>query len=160
MSDEVETMNSVEEQSEKKQIKTLANCSGLEFLKQTNKIRKEVQIFLEDTKILDLRKRKPVVKVIPKNATPEEKEAIEAENNKAMRKQAMQNISDMLDMCLEKNPEKTMDLLGLLCFMNHDEVMQMTGSELLLVWGELLHDEGVISFFTSLTKWEVMLTSD
>ena len=41
--------------------KTMANCTTAEFLRQSNKIRHAVAEYLDFTKILDIRKNKPVI---------------------------------------------------------------------------------------------------
>lgn len=52
-------------------MKTLANCSPREFLLQTNKIRKSVVKWLDETKILEIRANKPQ---FTEGATEEEKD--------------------------------------------------------------------------------------
>lgn len=134
-------------------MKNLANCSGVEFLKQTNKIRHFVQKWLKDTNVLEIRKRKPIVKVVSSDMSEEQVEAVKKENELAMKAQVERNISDMLDSCLETHAEETLELLGMMCFLEPGQDVKVT--ELLNAFAEMLGDEGVINFFTSLMKWGV-----
>lgn len=137
-------------------MKNLANCSGVEFLTQTNKIRKYVQKWLKDTGVLEIRKNKPKLTPITNEMSAEEKEAVKAENEKKEQAQARKNISDMLDACMETHAEETLKLLGMLCFIEPAEIESVKVTELLGEFGEIISDEGVLRFFTSLMKLDVM----
>lgn len=137
-------------------MKNLANCSGVEFLTQSNKIRKYVQKWLKDTGVLEIRKNKPKLTPITNDMTAEEKEAVKAENEAKEQAQARKNISDMLDACLETHAEETLKLLGMMCFIEPSEIESVKVTDLLGEFAELIGDEGVIRFFTSLMKWDVM----
>ena len=118
-------------------MKTLANCTTVEFLKQSNKIRHAVSEYLSETKILDIRKNKPAIK---DSMSEEEKKA-------AYREQAKKNISDMLDTALEENAEATTRILALLCFIDDEkEAEKMDPFEVL----DVLMSERVLNFFTRL----------
>jgi uncharacterized membrane protein YheB (UPF0754 family) len=140
-------------------MKNLANCSGVEFLTQTNKIRKYVQNWLKETKVLEIRKNKPTLTPIRNDMTPEEKQTITAQNEKLQQEQAMKNISDMLDSCLETHAEQTLKLLGMMCFIEPKDIESVKVTDLLGEFGEIISDEGVIRFFTSLMKLDVMSIS-
>ena len=131
-------------------MKTLANCNPKEFLAQTNKIRKHVSSWLELTKVLEIRKHKPE---IPADATPEEKRALIAA-------QAKKNISDMLDAALDEHPEETAELLGLMCFIEPEDLENHKMTEFLAAAYELISCPEVISFFTLLTQQDQKGTSD
>ena len=131
-------------------MKTLANCTPKEFLAQTNKIRKHVSSWLELTKVLEIRKHKPE---IPADATPEEKRALIAA-------QAKKNISDMLDAALDEHPEETAELLGLMCFIEPEDLENHKMTEFLAAAYELISCPEVISFFTLLTQQDQKGTSD
>lgn len=137
-------------------MKNLANCSGVEFLTQTNKIRKYVQNWLKETKVLEIRKNKPKKIPIMNEMTDEEKEAVKEKNKKLEQEQAKKNISDMLDSCLETHAEQTLKLLGMMCFIEPSDIESVKVTELLAEFGEIVSDEGVIRFFTSLMKLDVM----
>lgn len=123
-------------------MKTLANCTTAEFLRQSNKIRKAVSEFLKETNILELRKNQPD---LTEGMTEEEKKL-------AIREQAKQNISDMLDCCLDENAEKTVEVLALMCFKEGEEIKELDVCDILDVALDLLTSERVLNFFTRLTQ--------
>lgn len=123
-------------------MKTLANCTPREFLAQTNKIRKSVANWLELTKILEIRKEQPTVDA---SASNEEKKA-------ALEKQVRLNLSTMLDAILEEHPNETAELLGLLCFIDPDDLDNHSMIELLANVTEIMNSEEVLSFFISLAQ--------
>lgn len=131
-------------------LKTLANCNPKEFLVQTNKIRKFVANWLSLTKVLDIRKNAPKIN---EDASKEEKE-------KALQDQVKQNLSAMLDSILEEHPEETAELLGLLCFVEPEDLENHTMVEFLGAFAELLNNQEVLSFFTSLAQLVNNPTSD
>lgn len=123
-------------------MKNLANCNVREFLTQTNKIRKSVSNWLSLTQILEIRKNNPV---IPDDATEDEKKAL-------MNEQAKKNFSDMLDSVLDKYPEETAEMLGLMCFIEPKDLDKHKMTELFSSFDEMINCEEVISFFTSLVS--------
>ena len=123
-------------------MKNLANCTPIEFLTQTNKIRKSVASWLSMTKVLDIRNNMPD---IPPEATPAERKALADA-------QARKNLSDMLDAALDEHPAETAELLGLLCFIEPKDLDKCKMSDLLGSFNEILNSEEVISFFTSLVR--------
>lgn len=130
-------------------MKTLANCNPKEFLVQTNKIRKSVANWLSLTKVLEIRKNLPE---IPKDATPEEKK-------KALSEQISKNAAAILDSVLEEHPEETAELLGLLCFVDPDDLENHKMTEFLGAFSEIINCPEVIGFFTSLMQLGQMGTS-
>ena len=88
-------------------MKNLANCTPVEFLRQTNKIRHSVEGWLKETGIMEVRKNKPTLIEITDNMSETEKADAETENKKRLEAQAKKNISDMLDKALDKNAEKS-----------------------------------------------------
>ena len=123
-------------------MKTLANCTPREFLAQTNKIRKSAAKWLTLTKILEIRKTLPEAKA---GASAEEKKA-------ALEEQVRLNLSSMLDAILEKYPDETAELLGLLCFIDPDDLDNHSMIEILANVTEILNSEEVLSFFMSLAQ--------
>lgn len=123
-------------------MKNLANCKPSEFLKQTNRIRKSVSKWLTDTDILNIRKRIPN---IDENASEEEKALAKV-------KQAKQNISDMFDAILDEHPDETLEVIALLCFVEPNNVDDYSITEYMDAVSELLNNESVIGFFTSLIQ--------
>lgn len=131
-------------------MKTLANCNPVDFLRQTNKIRHAVSGWLNDTGVLEIRKRQPVLTGKEK---PEELE-------RKQREQAKKNINDMLDSMLENHAQKTAEVLGLMCFVDPEEVEDAKGFDFLLPAMELLSSKPVIDFLLSYLKLEQMSTGD
>lgn len=133
-------------------MKTLANCTPREFLKQTNRIRIAADEWLTATKILEIRQRMPELPEATKPDSKEElKENIEA-RRKAFADQMRDNIFAMLEAMLDTNADKTEELLCLVCFVEPKDADKYTMSEYLACLGELLTDAGVLSFFDSLVK--------
>jgi hypothetical protein len=135
-------------------MKHLANCDAVEFLRQTNKIRKAAEDWLKTTKVLDIRKNKPKLKAITPDMDEAEVAKITAANNIKAREQVMKNLSEMLDAALEENAEKTLELLALLCFVEPQDANKHKATEYLKAFGEMIADEDVIDFFTSLIRLE------
>lgn len=129
-------------------MKTLANCSLVEFLRQTNKIRNSAADFMEESGVLEIRKRKP--EFSGKETDEEKKE----KRNKQVRK----NLSDMVDSLMDTNAEKTAELLGMLCFMEPEEVASAKGIDFVTPAIELLNSKPVIDFLILLAKLGEMNT--
>lgn len=137
-----EEITMTETTAEQPTMKTLANCTLAEFLRQTNKIRHAVADFYELCDFGTIMKRIPEL-------TGEETEEELAEKN---RKQAKQNLSDVLDTCLDTNAEKTVEIIGLMCFKDADEAAAMDAGDFLDVAFSLLSSQRVIDFFTKLAS--------
>ena len=133
-------------------MKTLASCKPSEFFKQTNRIRKSVEKWLTDTDIMNIRKRLPHKEVIPISATQEEIEAIEKRNKEAMNKQMRENFIAILDAVMEDHADETLEILALSCFIEPENVDDYSVSEYFGAFNDLINDENVISFFTSLVR--------
>lgn len=123
-------------------MKTLANCSPREFLVQSNRIRKAVSKWLTLTKLLEIRKNLPK---LPEDATREEREAAAAE-------QIQSNARAMLDSILDEHPEETAELLGLLCFVEPEELDNHSMTEFFGAIADILNSKEIIDFFTSLVN--------
>lgn len=124
-------------------MKTLTNCTPREFLRQTARIRHAVEKWLTMTDILNIRKRLPE---IPQTATP-------IERGELLRKQTTENLRAMADAILDEHPDETADLLALCCFIEPEEMDEHPMTEYLAAAAEMIGDENVISFFTSLARW-------
>jgi hypothetical protein len=131
-------------------MKTLATCNPREFLAQTNKIRKAVKNWLSMTKIMEIRKNLPEVK---EGATQDEKRA-------ALYAQISKNATAILDSIMDDHPDETVELLGLMCFVEPDDLENHKMTEFLAAFTELVNCPEVIGFFTSLMQLEKMGTSD
>lgn len=117
----------------------MANCSTVEFLKQSNKIRHAVAEYLDYTKTIEVWKKKPE---FTEGMTDDEKKA-------AIKVQARKNISDVLDNVLDENAEATVRILALLCFIDDaDEAAEIEPFDVL----DVLMSERVLNFFTRLMQ--------
>ena len=123
-------------------MKNLANCDPVEFLVQTNRIRKAADKWLSLTKIMDIRKRIP--KVNPG--------AGEAENRQMLEKQIEKNARAILDAVMDKHPQETAELLGLMCFIEPEDLRNHQMKELLGALNELVRTPEVMDFFMSLRQ--------
>ena len=123
-------------------MKTLANCSSREFLTQTNKIRKSVSEWLTLTGIMEIRKTLPEM---PKDISDEDRE-------KAIEKQVKSNLQKILDVVLDEHPEETAELLGLLCFIEPEDLDNHPMSDILASLSDVIGSPEVIGFFSSLTN--------
>jgi hypothetical protein len=141
------------ETNEIKPIKTLANCKPSEFLRQTNLIRKAVEKWLTDTDIANIRKRKPLEILVPEGATAEERLRIVAENDKNRSEQLKKNLTDIFNAILEEHPDETLEIVALCCFIEPEKVDDYPITFYLNAITELLDDQAVIGFFTSLLRW-------
>lgn len=131
-------------------MKTLATCSPVEFLVQTNKIRRSVESWLTLTKVMEIRKRLPE---LPQGAKPEDVK-------KARQEQAKKNFSSILDSVLEEHPQETAELLGMLCFIEPEDLGNHSMLEIISSVNELIASPEVLSFFTSLMQLVQTVTSD
>lgn len=123
-------------------MKTLANCSPMEFLTQTNKIRKQAEKWLTLTKIMEIRRNRPTLTA---EMTLEEKRT-------ALQEQVQKNLSAILEAVLDEYPQETAELLCLICFIDPKDMEKHTMTELLSALNEVLDNEEVIGFFTSLMR--------
>lgn len=153
MADEVSMIE--EQTTPARPRKNLANCTNVEFLVQTNRIRKQVAEWLKLTDVLKIRKHTATLIEITDKMSPEEKAEAEAENAKRTEAQVKQNLSDMLDAALEKNAEKTVELLGLMCFLTPEETKEVKPFYLINNFFEMFSDREVMDFFSSLMQSEL-----
>ena len=141
-------------------MKNLANCKPSEFLRQTNKIRKAVSNWLELTKILEIRKEQPELTELTIDMSPEEREATLKKNREARERKVKENFSAMLDAMLEDHPDETLEILGLLCFVEPEDVDNHDMTEYIQAMNDLLENQAVLGFFTSLMQLGARVTSD
>lgn len=140
-------------------MKNLANCTPTEFFKQTYLIKKSVAEWIDVTDFMNIRNNKP--DIIPLTGlTGEAREKVEAENKKKIQEQVMKNLNDILDNALEKNVEKTLEVLALCCFVEPKDVDKYPVSEYLKSITELLNDENVMGFFTLLAQLGTKTTAN
>lgn len=122
-------------------MKTICDLSGAEFLRHCNKVRYAVQDVLNNTKVMEIRKRMPTF--TGKETEAEQKALIDA--------QGVKNFSDMLDRLLDENPEETYKLLRAFVVTDEGE-KEPDGWDLLSVAAKLMRDRRVIDFLSSLLE--------
>lgn len=128
---------------EKHITKTLASCTPIEFLKQTNRVRKSVEKWLTATDIMNIRRRLPE---LPENIS-------EDDRKKAVAEQVSNNLSAILDAILDDHPDETLALLAMLCFIEPEDANDYPVEDYLNALAQLLGNTAVINFFTSLATW-------
>lgn len=141
-------------------MKNLATCKPTEFFKQTVKIKKAVEKWLTDTDIMNIRKNVATPSPITKDMTDEEKRAAVDDFRKRSEEQAMVNMSKILDAIMEEHPDETIDLLALMCFIDPKDADKYTMDEYLKALTEMITNEAVIGFFTSLARLGLFNTSN
>lgn len=134
-------------------MKTLANCKPTEFLTQTNRIRKAAANWLDATRILEIRKNMPEMVKLTPDMTDEERQAAFDDNKRRSADAMRKNMLDMLESILEEHPSETLELLALVCFIEPENADDHPVGEYLNAISEILRDEAVIGFFTSLALW-------
>ena len=103
-------------------MKNLANCKPTEFLKQTVRIKHAAEKWLDSTKILEIMKTIPDLKLIENTMSEEERDRVMSDNRIARKKQVKKNISKAFDAIMEENPEQTLIMLALVCFIEPEDV--------------------------------------
>lgn len=129
-------------------MKTLANCSPREFLKQTNRIRKAAASWMEHTHLIEIWRTMPD---ISQTSTREERVA-------AVSAQATKNIGRILDSIMDEHPDETAELLGLVCFVEPEDLDNHSMTEFFSVVTELIDSPEVMNFFISLAQLGKMNT--
>lgn len=135
-------------------MKNLANCTPTEFLKQTYKIKKDLEKWITDIDLKNIRARKPEIIEIPQEATAEEKRKIISENGKRVKEQGMKNLSDIFDAAMGEHPDETLRILALMCFVEPDDVDNHSISEYMQCIADLMSDDAVVNFFVSFYRLE------
>lgn len=133
-------------------MKNLANCKPSEFFAQTVKIKHVVKEWLDATNVINILKEQPVLEDIPENGTDAEKKEVFQRNIEKIKKFNLEKFSKLFDVACEKNAEKTLELLALCCFVEPKYVDDNPISYYLESFTELINDDAVISFFTSLAQ--------
>ena len=128
-------------------MKTIANLSGVEFLRACNRTRHAVEKLLSVTGVLKIRKNVPK---FTGNETPEEKAEME-------RAQVKKNLNDMLDSLLETHPEETYECILALCVLDEGEP-EPDGIELIMAAFSLIGDKRVLDFLSQLGKSGLIAT--
>lgn len=122
-------------------MRTIANLSGVEFLRAINRTRHSVEKLMKATDVLNIWKKKAT---FSGNETPEERHEME-------RAQIKKNLNDILDTLLEKNPEETYECIMDLCVRDEGEP-EPDGIELIMAAFSLIADKRVLDFLLQLGK--------
>lgn len=123
-------------------MKNLANCTPREFLAQTVKIKRAAEKWLTATDISAIRKRAPVFT----------DSMTKADKRKAVESQTRANLSAMFDAIAERHPDETLELLGMMCFVDPEHIDDYPMTDYLMSLTEMIGSEAVLGFFTSLVK--------
>ena len=140
-------------------MKNLANCTGREFLAQSVKIKKAVKGWLDITKVLEIRKKKPAdLPEVTEEMTEEEKKKVINERREKVLAQAYQNVEEMFDAVAEEHPDETLEVLALCCFIKPEEVDNYPMTYYLTSIREMAENEDVKAFFSWLMRSGLMDT--
>lgn len=134
--------------------KNLANCKPSEFLRQTYRIKKSVEKWLTGTDILNIRKNMPELTPITKDMTEEQRKTAIAENKRRSQEQIKKNAMVILDAILDTHADETLEILALCCFVEPQNVDDNGIDFYLDNFTEIISNQSVISFFTSLAQLE------
>ena len=133
--------------------KNLANCSPKEFLRQTSRVRRSVERWLKETKIMEIRSRKVEgIETVPVDADLDTAYEIRKRNAERITAQQKKNFGDILTAIMDDHPDETLELLALLCFVEPEDVEKYSTAYYLGNFAELITNKDVINFFTSLAQ--------
>ena len=129
--------------------KTLLTCTPREFLVQTNRMKKAVERWATETdiKYLITQKAQGIEALTGDEAKDE---AIRARNAERVAQQNRLNLSAIFDAALEEHTDETLEIIGMMFFMTADELNELQSRELLIPLNEMLNDEAIIGFFSTL----------
>lgn len=135
--------------------KNLVTCKPTEFLKQTSRIRKSAEKWMKVTGIMDIRARKPEgLRTITKNMSDDERAEAITENKRLIAEQSRKNLNNIITSAIDEYPDETLEILALACFVEPEHVNDHKVSFYLANLSDILADEDVLSFFTSLARLE------
>lgn len=138
---------------QKEPLKNLANCKPTEFVKQTVRIKKSVEKWLEATDIMNIMQKKPEkLETLTDDMNTDERQAAFDRNKEISDKLAKEKISKAFDAMLEKHPDETLEILALSCFVEPEYVDTHTIDEYFSAWNEMLNNSSTISFFISFIR--------
>lgn len=132
----------------KETMKTLINCTNIEFLTQANRIKSDVETFLKETGINVIRRKKTEYSG---KETDEEKKALE--------KKRVEDIwNEIFQATFVERPEMTIDIIAKMCFTTPDEIEKLSPTEITNLAILLLGDRRINDFFTALSAWGLLDT--
>lgn len=133
-------------------MKTLANCTPTEFLRQSLKIKRNVESWLTSDDIKEIRKRIPKLEKVSDSMTAEQKGEILVQNQVKLNEQATKNFFDILEVLMDKKEKETLAVLALCCFVEPSEVDNYPMDEYLGAIADLIENPNVLRFFSSLAQ--------
>lgn len=133
-------------------MKNLTNCTPVEFLKQTNRIRHSVEKWLKVTDIMNIKNSLPNFVEINDDMSEEERKEKADINKELVREQNRKNISDILDKCLDEHAEETLEMMALMCFVEPEHINEHSAMEYLKEVTEMISNKDVLDFFSSLIR--------
>lgn len=128
-------------------MRTIANLSGVEFLRAINRTRHAAEKLMKVTDVLNIWKKNPA---FTGEETPEEQ-------HEMARNQIKKNLNDILDTLLEKHPEETFEFIMALCVRDEGEP-EPDGIELVMAAFNLVSDKRVMDFLLQLGKSGLIAT--
>lgn len=127
----------------KQEMKTLINCTNVEFLTQATKIKADVEKFIKETRIPELRRQR-----MPLTGKESEEEKAAAE------KQRVEKIwDDIFKATFVERPEMTIDIISKMCFTTPDEIEKLSPTEITNLAILLLGNQRINDFFSALSVW-------
>ena len=133
-------------------MKNLTNCTPIEFLKQTNRIRHSVEKWLKVTDIMNIKNSLPTFVEINDDMSEEERKEKADINKELVREQNKKKLSLILDRCLDEHAEETLELMALMCFVEPEHINEHSAMEYLKEVTEMISNKDVLDFFSSLIR--------
>jgi len=133
-------------------MKNLTNCTPIEFLKQTNRIRHSVEKWLKVTNIMNIKNSLPNFVEINDDMSEEERKEKADINKELVREQNKKKLSLILDKCLDEYAEETLELMALMCFVEPEHINEHSAMEYLKEVTEMISNKDVLDFFSSLIR--------
>lgn len=127
-------------------MKTLANCSTKEFLVKTNSIRHKAEKFIKTLSSIDVSFLYEKIKDVDRN------------DRKELLKVTYPLISEILDVCFEKDIDAFFEIVADLTFLSVEEAEKLEPSEITDAISELLSSKRVVDFFISCARLAGALT--
>lgn len=128
-------------------MRTIANLTGVEFLRAINRTRHSVEKLMKVTDVLNIWKKRPSFNG---DETSEQQNEME-------REQVKKNLNDVLDSLLETHPEETYECIMALC-VREDGEPEPDGIELIMAACGLISDKRVLDFLLQLGKSGLLTT--
>lgn len=133
-------------------MKNLANCKPSEFLKQTIRIKRNVESWITSDDVKEIRKRMPDLEKTTDGMTESEMKEVVRRNQQKIREQSMTNLLDILEVLMDKKADETLSVLALCCFVEPENVDDYPLEDYLGSVADLLENENVLRFFGSLMR--------